>query len=76
MEVTIGSNLSFSKHVMYIFATANPELHALSRVSENITLRKQGSTNCAHGDERARNVHVKRLSRARNYVHVNQSKRL
>ena len=34
----------------------------------------QGSTNCAHGDERARNVHVKRFSRAGNYVHVNQSK--
>ena len=34
----------------------------------------QDSRNCAHGDERARNVHVKRFSRARNYVHVNQSK--
>ena len=36
----------------------------------------QGSTNCAHGDERARNVHAKRFSRAQNYVHVNQSKHL
>ena len=36
----------------------------------------QGSTNCAHGDERAYNVHGKRFSRARIYVHVNQSKHL
>ena len=35
---------------------------------------QHGSTNCAHGDERARNVHVKRFSRAQNYVHVNHSK--
>ena len=38
--------------------------------------RRQGSTNCAHGDERARNVHAKGFSLARNYVHVNQSKHL
>ena len=34
----------------------------------------QGSRNCTHGDERAPNVHAKRFLRARNYVHVNQSK--
>ena len=28
----------------------------------------RGSMNCTHGDERARNVHVKRLSRARSYI--------
>ena len=32
----------------------------------------QGSKNCAHGDEHARNVHTKRLSREQNYWHVNQ----
>ena len=36
----------------------------------------QGSTNCADGDERERNVHAKGFSRTRNYVHVNQSKHL
>ena len=36
-----------------------------------IILHKQGSTNCAHGDERGHNVHVKSFSRARSYVHVN-----
>ena len=40
----------------------------------NVNILVQGSTNCAHGDERARNVHVKSLSRAQNYVHVNQLK--
>ena len=32
---------------------------------------KQGSTHCVHGDERARNVHENRLSRAQYYEHVN-----
>ena len=36
----------------------------------------QGSTNCVHGDECACNMHAKRFSRARNYVHLNQSKHL
>ena len=38
------------------------------------TVCLQGSRNCTHGDERARNVYAKNFSRARNYVHVNQSK--
>ena len=36
----------------------------------------QGSTNCAHGDEHARNVDAKRFLCARKYVHVNQSRQL
>ena len=28
----------------------------------------RGSINCAHGDERARNVHLKRFSRARKSI--------
>ena len=36
----------------------------------------QGSTNCMHSDEHAYNVRAKRFSRARNYVHVNQSEYL
>ena len=36
----------------------------------------QGSTNCAHDDEHARNVDSKRILCARKYVHVNQSKHL
>ena len=30
----------------------------------------QGSTNCEHGDERARNVHAKKFSRARNSIKI------
>ena len=44
-------------------------------ISEN-DIDNQGSTNCAHGDERAHNVRAKRFSRTPNYVHVNQSKHL
>ena len=43
---------------------------------ERFEVRQQGSINCAHGDEPARNVHAKRFSRAPNYLHVNQSKYL
>ena len=39
-----------------------------------VDIGAQGSTNCAHGDERAPNVYAERFSCARNYVHVNQSK--
>ena len=45
--------------------------HILSDCKDSLS---QGSTNCAHGDEHTRNVHVKKFSCARNYVHVNQSK--
>ena len=38
--------------------------------------KKQGSTNWTHGDERAHNVHAKKFSHARIYVHINQSKHL
>ena len=38
--VTIDSNLSFSEHVTYLCATANRKLHALSRVSKYISLKK------------------------------------
>ena len=34
----------------------------------------RGLTNCAHGYERAHNMHAKKFLRAQNYVHVNQSK--
>ena len=34
LGVTIDSNLSFSEHVTYLCATANPKLHALSCVSK------------------------------------------
>ena len=38
--------------------------------------KNQGSTNCAHSDGLAYNVHAKRFSCARIYVNVNQSKHL
>ena len=41
-----------------------------------IDLQLQGSTNCVCGDERAHNMHPKRLSGSQNYVRVNQSKHL
>ena len=40
LGVTIDSNLSFSEHVTYLCATANRKLHALSRVSKYISLKK------------------------------------
>ena len=39
--MTIDSNLSFSEHVTYLCATANRKLHALSRVSKYISLKKR-----------------------------------
>ena len=49
-----------------------------ARLTSKLQVKKhrliQGLTNCAHSDERAHNVHAKRFSRARNYIHVNQSK--
>ena len=41
LEVTIISNLSFTQHEMYLCATANRKLHALSRVSKHISLKKR-----------------------------------
>ena len=41
LGVTIDSNLSFSEHVTYLCATANRKLHALSRVSKYISLKKR-----------------------------------
>ena len=43
-------------------------------ISTLLCLPIRGSTKCAYGDERARDVHARRFLRARNYVHVNQSK--
>ena len=40
----------------------------------SVDVNKQGSTNCAHGEECARNLHAKKISRARNYVQIKQSK--
>ena len=37
---TIGSNLNFSEQMMYLCATANRKLRALSRVSKYINLKK------------------------------------
>ena len=42
--------------------------------SLQFTILNQGSTKCAHGDKRARNVHAKSFSLAWNYFHVNQPK--
>ena len=41
LGVTINSNLSFTKHEMYLCATANRKLHALSRLSKYISLKKR-----------------------------------
>ena len=41
MGVSIDSNLSFSEHVMYLCATTNRKLHALSHVSKYINLKKR-----------------------------------
>ena len=40
LGVTIDNNLSFSEHVTYLCATANRKLHALSRASKDISLKK------------------------------------
>ena len=45
-------------------------------VSRLFVFSLQGSTNCVHGDEHARNMHTNRFLCVRNYVHVNQSKHL
>ena len=37
---TYDSNLNFSEHVMHLCSTANRKLHALSRVSKYINLKK------------------------------------
>ena len=41
LGLTTDSNLSFSEHVTYLCATANRKLHALSRASKYITLKKR-----------------------------------
>ena len=41
LGVTIDCNLSFSEHVKYLCATVNCKLHALSRVSKYISLKKR-----------------------------------
>ena len=51
-------------------------MKSCSETHESRMNLSQGSTNCVHGDERARNARAKRLSRARNYAHVNQSEDL
>ena len=49
----------------------------MCEIFSKLTIKtQQGSTNCAHGDERARNVHAKKFLCAQNYVHVNQPKQL
>ena len=41
MQVKTDRNLSFSEHVVYLCATASRKLHALSRVSRYISLKKR-----------------------------------
>ena len=41
MEVTIDSNLRFSENVMYLCATVNCKLRALSRFDKYISLKKR-----------------------------------
>ena len=46
------------------------------RSHAKVDVTVQGPANCAHGNSLARNEDAKKLSRARNYVHVNRSKHL
>ena len=50
--------------------------HSILKYIDPSMPSNQSSTNCANSDERARNLHTKRFSRAGNYVHANQSKHL
>ena len=68
---------NFEEHVLKllpilesIFPVTYSDLPGLLREAS------QDSINCAHGDERARNVHTERFSQALTYLHVNESKHL
>ena len=41
LEVTVGSNLRFSKHVKYLYLTAHRKLYALPSVYKYISLSKR-----------------------------------